>query len=265
VGPFDAEVLETIFMPTFTKEDLVNLGQFQMYLTLMIDGVGSPPFSAVSIPRIEPPAQTCRAQVIESSRKAFASSRAPIEESIATELKINPDATYEELEPKRKTTTYRKPPGGDSYGTRPRAPRAPQALPMAEAGMMISAPPETSSRGGPEPVRQPDRPPRPQQPRPIERPMPAAGQKSAEDLRAILRRMTEEANKGKTAKVVEKQENIRQSVVQATRPNTPQPPPARAQPAPEPVVQIPPPVQAPQPAAFEVPEADLRNLFKEDI
>ncbi|HVM59037.1 MAG TPA: type IV secretion system DNA-binding domain-containing protein, partial [Candidatus Paceibacterota bacterium] len=36
VGPFDAEVLETVFMPEFTKEDLVNLGFAQIYLTLMI-------------------------------------------------------------------------------------------------------------------------------------------------------------------------------------------------------------------------------------
>ncbi|MDE1945573.1 MAG: type IV secretion system DNA-binding domain-containing protein, partial [Patescibacteria group bacterium] len=43
VGPFDAETLETIFFPTFTKEDLVNLGFAQIYLTLMIDGIGSPP------------------------------------------------------------------------------------------------------------------------------------------------------------------------------------------------------------------------------
>ena len=46
VGPFDAEVLETIFQPHFTATDLVNLGFAQIYLTLMIDGVGSPPFSA---------------------------------------------------------------------------------------------------------------------------------------------------------------------------------------------------------------------------
>jgi hypothetical protein len=55
VGPFDAEVLETVFSPEFMPEDLVNLGFAQIYLTLMIDGIGSRPFSAVTIPPIEPP------------------------------------------------------------------------------------------------------------------------------------------------------------------------------------------------------------------
>ena len=50
VGPFDAETLETVFAPQFEATDLVNLGFAQIYLTLMIDGVGSPPFSATTWP-----------------------------------------------------------------------------------------------------------------------------------------------------------------------------------------------------------------------
>src|ERR1035437_1362767 len=60
VGPFDAEVLETIFLPHFTKEDVVILDRRQIYLTLMIDGVGSAPFSAVTIPPIEQPSVSYR-------------------------------------------------------------------------------------------------------------------------------------------------------------------------------------------------------------
>ncbi len=82
VGPFDAEVLETVFQPTFEPEDLVNLGLGQIYLTLMIDGVGSPPFSAETIPPIEPPNITYRDDVIMSSRHAFGVPRAKIEELI---------------------------------------------------------------------------------------------------------------------------------------------------------------------------------------
>jgi hypothetical protein len=55
VGAFDAEVLEKEFFPTFTKEDLVNLGFVQIYLKLMIDGVTSQPFSATTLPPIEKP------------------------------------------------------------------------------------------------------------------------------------------------------------------------------------------------------------------
>ena len=86
VGPFDAEVLETIFLPQFTKEDLVNLDRRQIYLTLMIDGVGSQPFSAVTIPPIEAPPVSYREQVIASSRAQFTAQRAGIEKLIIEEL-----------------------------------------------------------------------------------------------------------------------------------------------------------------------------------
>jgi len=86
VGPFDAEVLETIFMPQFTKEDIVNLDRRQVYLSLMIDGVGSQPFSAVTIPPIEAPPMSYREQVIASSRTQFTAPRAGVEEVIIKEL-----------------------------------------------------------------------------------------------------------------------------------------------------------------------------------
>ncbi len=79
VGPFDAEVLTTVFEPTFEVEDLVNLGLGQIYLTLMIDGVGSVPFSADTIPPIEAPPISYREDVIQSSRKNFARTRAEME------------------------------------------------------------------------------------------------------------------------------------------------------------------------------------------
>jgi hypothetical protein len=79
VGPFDAEVLTTIFEPTFTPEDLVGLGIGQIYLTLMIDGVGSRPFSAETIPPIESPSITYRDDVIRSSREQYARPRAEME------------------------------------------------------------------------------------------------------------------------------------------------------------------------------------------
>ncbi len=86
VGPFDAEVLETIFMPKFTKEDVVSLDRRQIYLSLMIDGVGSQPFSAVTIPPIEAPPVSYREQVIASSRTQFTAPRAGIEKAIIEEL-----------------------------------------------------------------------------------------------------------------------------------------------------------------------------------
>jgi hypothetical protein len=86
VGPFDAEVLETIFMPKFTKEDVVSLDKRQVYMTLMIDGVGSAPFSAVTIPPIEAPAVSHRDAIIAASRAQFTTPRGGIESSIVAEF-----------------------------------------------------------------------------------------------------------------------------------------------------------------------------------
>lgn len=83
VGPFDAEVLKTVFEPTFQPEDLVNLGIGQIYLTLMIDGVGSAPFSAETIPPIEAPHVSYREDVINHTRKAYGRTRKDVEAAIA--------------------------------------------------------------------------------------------------------------------------------------------------------------------------------------
>lgn len=82
VGPFDAETLETIFMPKFVQEDLVNLGFAQIYLTLMIDGVGSPPFSAVTMAPLAVTDSSRKEQIIEASRAQFSRSREEVEKAI---------------------------------------------------------------------------------------------------------------------------------------------------------------------------------------
>ena len=82
VGAFDAEVLEKEFSPQFTVEDLVNLGIYQVYLKLMIDGVGSAPFSATTLPPIEPSFTSLRDRIIDSSRSTFGAPRAKVEEDI---------------------------------------------------------------------------------------------------------------------------------------------------------------------------------------
>ncbi len=85
VGPFDAEVLETVFTPQFLATDLVNLGFAQIYLTLMIDGIGSQPFSARTLPPVQRPAISYRNMVIAASRKQYAKDRATVEKQV-TEL-----------------------------------------------------------------------------------------------------------------------------------------------------------------------------------
>lgn len=82
VGPLDAEVLEKIFLPTFTAEDIVNLGKYQIYLSLMIDGVGSKPFSATNMAPLPRKSITYRNEVIENSRAAYANTRAEVQGAI---------------------------------------------------------------------------------------------------------------------------------------------------------------------------------------
>ncbi len=110
VGPFDAEVLETVFDPTFTPEDLVSLGIGQIYLTLMIDGVGTKPFSAETIPPIDTPAISYRDDCIRSSRELYGRSRAEIEAAVnKKQLDFAP--------PPKKEKGSKE---GSAYGSRPR-------------------------------------------------------------------------------------------------------------------------------------------------
>ncbi|OHA97142.1 MAG: hypothetical protein A3C63_01840, partial [Candidatus Zambryskibacteria bacterium RIFCSPHIGHO2_02_FULL_39_82] len=82
VGAFDAEVLEKEFAPTFEAADLVNLGIYQIYLKLMIDGVSSQPFSAKGMAPIARPEINFKEAVIKSSREQFAKPRSLVEKSI---------------------------------------------------------------------------------------------------------------------------------------------------------------------------------------
>ena len=96
VGAFDAEVLEKEFAPTFTAEDLVNLGKYQVYLKLMIDEVSSHPFSAVTMPIIARPDRSFKKEVIENSWKQFTRPRAEVEEEIR---KWHEEGTGREIKP----------------------------------------------------------------------------------------------------------------------------------------------------------------------
>lgn len=144
VGPFDAEVLETIFQPKFMAEDLVNLGFAQIYLTLMIDGVGSQPFSAQTLPPFDPPPQSFVNEVIERSRKHFAAPRAEVEarvEKWQAEANEPPASDIEKERVKRIERDDRRatrdalglPPGTPLGGNSLLTPRPPLAAPRPAA------------------------------------------------------------------------------------------------------------------------------------
>ncbi|MFT5180069.1 MAG: energy-coupling factor transporter ATP-binding protein EcfA2 [Candidatus Paceibacteria bacterium] len=82
VGATDAEALEKEFEPVFLAGDIVNLGMFQIYLRLMIDSMGSQPFSATTLLPIEKPKTSSMISVIEESRKQFSKPRKEVEEQV---------------------------------------------------------------------------------------------------------------------------------------------------------------------------------------
>jgi hypothetical protein len=83
VGAEDAELLEKEFMPEFEATDLVNLGFRQIYLKLMIDGVTSHAFSAMTMDTPPKLANSQRDEIVEYSRSAYARPRADVEAAIA--------------------------------------------------------------------------------------------------------------------------------------------------------------------------------------
>lgn len=82
VGAEDAEMLEKEFAPEFTAEDIVNLGKRQIYLKLMIDGVASRAFSAMTMDTPKPLEQSLREQIIDASRARYAKPREEVEQAI---------------------------------------------------------------------------------------------------------------------------------------------------------------------------------------
>ena len=83
VGAEDAEFLEKWFQPDFMMADIVNLGKRSMYLKLMIDGISSKGFSAMTLESFQKPDKSYREEVIQSSREIYATPRSTVEADIA--------------------------------------------------------------------------------------------------------------------------------------------------------------------------------------
>jgi len=190
VGPFDAEVLETVFAPQFMKEDIVNLDKRQVYLTLMIDGVGSQPFSAVTIPPIEAPPVSYRKQVIASSRAQFTAPRGGVEKVIIDELV---------------TSTASEAPFNARTNKRPLAPTAQKVPERQRSPASLPAPIPPNVKGFVNPSSD-DGFTKPQHP--------VAAAKSPEDLKAILRAMTAKNNAEKEQKQAQNQQSLKRTLAE---------------------------------------------------
>ena len=141
VGPFDAETLETVFAPQFEATDLVNLGFAQIYLTLMIDGVGSPPFSATTLPPFDRSPEDNTKQVLASSREQFGRPRAEVEKVI--EEWQGSDPPPELTKPVHEFNPDGSRRAKPKYGSTKAAPAAPRAAAAVSRATPVQAPAPT--------------------------------------------------------------------------------------------------------------------------
>lgn len=82
VGAHDAKFLEEEFEPVFSASDLVSLPKYQIYLRLMIDGVASPAFSAVTLPPFSKSVHSFRQKIIGTCRERYGTPRRQMEAGI---------------------------------------------------------------------------------------------------------------------------------------------------------------------------------------
>ncbi len=83
VGAEDAEVLEKEYAPIFTATDVVNLPKYNIILKLMINGVASEPFSAVTLPPNEAWRTGNAEKIIKVSRERYGNPAAEVEDKIS--------------------------------------------------------------------------------------------------------------------------------------------------------------------------------------
>lgn len=218
VGPFDAEVLETIFLPKFTKEDIVALDKRQIYITLMIDGVGSAPFSAVTIPPIEPPPVSHKEDVIASSRAQFAVPRANVEGAIIAELEASAaseapaDARMRRKPVSPVPIQREKESGGPSHFPQRERGRSdvPQAVPMRPVMQERSqSEREVAPYHGHDIVRAEPQAHQLEKRAPTLAPHPAVAAKSPDELKAILRTMTAKTSAERDQKQSTQQQSLK--------------------------------------------------------
>lgn len=88
VGSEDAEILEREFRPEFNADDLQILPNYNVYLKLSINGSTSTPFSAETVPPIEPNELSPRNKIVDQTRQRYCVDRKMIESRIEKWLSL---------------------------------------------------------------------------------------------------------------------------------------------------------------------------------
>jgi hypothetical protein len=83
VGAEDAELLEKEYEPHFTMTDIINLPKYNIILKLMINGVASDPFSAITLPPDERLYTGNGDKVVKVSRERYGNPLVQVEEKIS--------------------------------------------------------------------------------------------------------------------------------------------------------------------------------------
>lgn len=219
VGSTDAEKFEKEFAPKFVADDIVNLGKYQMYLRLMIDGVGSQPFSATGLPPVALPTISYKSQVIESSQSLYGHARAKVEEYIrewmsggpiepsaakavnattasntqaqAVQSTARPTQIIQSAQPTRPPQDFRRPQENRSSSTAPRTPssidmRRPITVSTPTVGLRSAAPQQANSQA-PRDVRNDRRDTRERPAMPLPPTDPADGFQGLDSLKILAR------------------------------------------------------------------------------
>jgi len=82
IGSTDAEVMEKIFTPCITQEDLINQPNWNAYARLMVNGQISLPFSMQTVLESTPPDPGMAGRIKNITRKKYGKPRKEVEEEI---------------------------------------------------------------------------------------------------------------------------------------------------------------------------------------
>jgi hypothetical protein len=275
VGAFDAEILEKEFAPQFTAEDMVNLGFAQIYLKLMIDGISSPPFSAVTLPPTAKPQLSYKDQVIEWSHQQYTRPRSLVEEDIHRAYDdVREEAREEELVRQREASRkneerqQRNREGGARQGwnrSRPTyAGERPRSVEQSRGGDRLPQQRRSNERYDRQPQR--SRHEQASDKRPSQRPTEKrgdSGRKQEGEQRSELRDALADALRSAGAEAANTKDSPQTSDVPKNPPKSPTPPhtPAQSQTRP-----APPFTQSSKKAegVNEVPESVLRKVLEAD-